>query len=49
MRLLRERQAIPTIRPPGMTEETRAWLARFGAAQQREAAAKAAAAAAQAA
>ena len=43
MRLLRERQAIPTIRPPVADPDTLAWLARLGAAQQREAAAKVAA------
>ena len=46
---LAEELARPRIRPPVMTEETRAWLACFGAAQQREAAAKAATAALQAA
>ena len=45
MRLLRERQAIPTIRPPVADPDTLAWLARFGEAQRREAAAKVATAA----
>ena len=46
---LAEELAMPHIRPPVMSAETAAWLAKFGAAQQREAAAKAAAAALQAA
>ena len=41
---LAEELARPRVRPPVMTEETRAFLARLGAAQQREAAAKAQAA-----
>ena len=32
--------AMPRIRPPVMTQETRQWLAAFGAARAREAAAK---------